>query len=960
MKNLKKKTNYLVLLVLFLGFLSIQNIINVNLKYTKDSFREEKNDLRKIKNGFIQVSPINIRPSSTYDWDDAASESWCTGNGTKDNPYIIEGIGINGQNSSSCLEIEYSDVFFIIQNCSFYNSSTDSFAGGIRLFETSNGIIRENNCSFNNRNGICLYESDNNIIEKNIARNNSQFGIKLRLSHNNTVKNNTNLKFNEYGGIDLYGGQENNLTHNIIRLNDVYGIRIYTNSKYNIIRNNTINANGMYGIFSFNGDNNTFIQNEIYNNSLTNFGAGFYIMYSDNNIFMYNNVSHNKYSGTYLTGSQNSRFISNRIFNNSRRGIFINNNANETIFVKNTIENNGYGGIELYDGHNVKINENKLNHNSLGSGSWPGIRLWNSNNSVIWNNTIQDNKHNALNIIGGSRNQIYNNNISNNDAGGIYFYCSNTFPNSNNNLIYNNRIMNNSFGIELKNPSGICQLNNVSYNYIYNNSVGIELDDDCNNNSIHNNEILITNFRSIYIDNSEYNLIYDNFVFDGLDGIYLVNCNFSKIYNNTILNHTSYALGISGDSRNNTYYLNYVKNNDHGVKIFSSGYNNNFTKNYFINNTINADDDSGLNYWNNSDIGNFWDDYPGVDDSPIDGIGDTPYSSNGVIDYLPIWDDDAPRILINLPINNSRYPNESPEFNIEVNEIYLDTMWYIVDNGLNNITFDSNGTIDQSSWNTIWGSLDDGEQIELSFYANDTFGHIGKNSTILLKDDFPILNIISPINNTRTGRTTPQYEIEIDDFSLYNSWYTLDLGLNNITFSNNGTFDQNAWETLWDSKDDCETILIRFYANDTFGQIAMEEISLIKDGFPIINLIFPTNGTQIERETFSFNIEVNDYLINNMWYTINGGATKYPFLSNETISSDILTVWDSKADGESITIEFFANDSLGQVSTQTVYVVKNVPETPSGGGIPGYDLPMIVLAALSVISILYIHQKRKK
>ena len=50
---------------------------------------------------------------------------------------------------------------------------------------------------------------------------------------------------------------------------------------------------------------------------------------------------------------------------------------------------------------------------------------------------------------------------------------------------------------------------------------------------------------------------------------------------------------------------------------------------------------TGSNNWNNSLIGNYWDDYRGVDQND-DGIGDTPYSINGTansFDYLPIWDD---------------------------------------------------------------------------------------------------------------------------------------------------------------------------------------------------------------------------------------------------------------------------------------------------------------------------------
>ena len=55
-------------------------------------------------------------------------------------------------------------------------------------------------------------------------------------------------------------------------------------------------------------------------------------------------------------------------------------------------------------------------------------------------------------------------------------------------------------------------------------------------------------------------------------------------------------------------------------------------------------------------------------------------------------------------------------------------------------------------------------------------------------------------------------------------WYTIDGGLNNYTFTDNGTINQAAWDALPEG-----SVTIRFYAVDIIGNIEFEEITVIKD-----------------------------------------------------------------------------------------------------------------------------------
>lgn len=55
-------------------------------------------------------------------------------------------------------------------------------------------------------------------------------------------------------------------------------------------------------------------------------------------------------------------------------------------------------------------------------------------------------------------------------------------------------------------------------------------------------------------------------------------------------------------------------------------------------------------------------------------------------------------------------------------------------------------------------------------------------------------------------------------------WYTLDGGLNNFTFTENGTIDQNAWNLL-----SYGPVNIQFYVIDKLGRLGFAEVIIIKE-----------------------------------------------------------------------------------------------------------------------------------
>jgi hypothetical protein len=104
----------------------------------------------------------------------------------------------------------------------------------------------------------------------------------------------------------------------------------------------------------------------------------------------------------------------------------------------------------------------------------------------------------------------------------------------------------------------------------------------------------------------------------------------------------------------------------------------------------------------------------------------------------------------------------------------------------------------------------------------------------------PEMTIILPTNNSVYNLDAPNFKVVINERSLHKMWYTLDGGLNNYTFSTNGTINQLAWDSL-----PYASVNLQFYAMDKTGKMGSAEVIIIKElqkteeipGFNLIILI---------------------------------------------------------------------------------------------------------------------------
>ena len=409
-------------------------------------------------------------------------------------------------------------------------------------------------------------------------------------------------------------------------------------------------------------------------------------------------------------------------------------------------------------------------YNSSSGKVYGGISLEDANNSRILNNNCSFNNGHGIRVYFSYNNTFFGNTASNNSENGIYIETAQ------NNTFSGNTLINNTAGAGI---GGYTFYNNIiSENTINNNGHGIFLG-ECTNNTVSRNIAINENMLGIYLHKSENNSIYGNTVnYNTMYGIVLEYSNFTLVYNNS-----------------------------------------------FSGNVINAIDNSFYNDWNNSAIGNYWDDYDGKDIDG-DGIGETPYAiggSAGTFDYLPIssLDDVKPIITINWPSSGDFYGILAPSFNINVEEYHLDTTWYTIDGGLTNITFSGNDTINQVLWDNLAGET----TVTIRFYANDTTGNIGFAEVTVIKDIIsPQIEIYEPTLNEEFKSTPPNFNISIDESYLESTWYTIDGGVTNITFTGLiGSIEQNVWDTA-----PIGTVTLRFYARDLAGNEAFEEVTITK------------------------------------------------------------------------------------------------------------------------------------
>ncbi|MEM3444912.1 MAG: NosD domain-containing protein, partial [Thermoplasmata archaeon] len=614
-------------------------------------------DFKIIRIGDVSASPNIIHINGNSDFETQAQTHGWTGNGTRENPYIIENYVIDAHGNYYGIFIENTDVWFVIRNCHIYNatsSGTIPYGAGIGLRNVSNGTVKNNICH-NSRYGILLIQGcRNNIIHGNTLYANL-WGVNL-----------------ESDPLPIINNVNTTITCNIIQEN-YYGIFLHC-AIDNIIASNWICNNTDYGVYVNKGEFNTANGNKIHpNNFIGNKGVS---KGAEDRSQGYDNSGANYWydntvqEGNYWSnwdgngwGSSNAYPIDGGTASDwyplPRAGfhqpIHITGNAEFTLANGVTGGSGTQDDPYIIEGWDIDANggsyciwidnttayfviRNCRVYNATHSGSAPyraGIALDNVTHGTLENNNASGNYDGVL-LVSSSNNNITNNKVFGNYFG-IYLYSS-----SNNNITNNNASGNIHEGIYL----GESTNNIVTNNNVSSNSHGISLFYSSSNNNITNNNASSNSDTGICLVSSSNNNIINNTATGNIhEGIYLDSSSNNNITNNNASGNSDTGIMLVSSSNNNITY-NWICNNaNYGVYITGGSTGNHIHHNYFIANNgagkglsgnCQAYDSVGGNYWYDNTVqeGNYWSNWDGngwgsSNAYPIDG-------GAGASDWYPL------------------------------------------------------------------------------------------------------------------------------------------------------------------------------------------------------------------------------------------------------------------------------------------------------------------------------------
>ena len=381
-----------------------------------------------------------------FNWSRTAQENeWCYGSGTWSDPYIIENVTIDGVYNGNCLEVRNSNKSFIIRNCITLHSGGVGLDAGIKLDNTSNGLIF--NCkSIDNLNQALLVNECQNISITNTRVNNNTYGIRFRYTNNSAISNCVSTD-NEQQGISIIHSYNNLVSRNNIENTDDLAIFLYF-CQNNTITENTI-INNQFGIYIWDANKNFIYRNYLSKNDFPQADEG------TSNFNHWNNSFIGNYWEDYIGTDSNSDGI-------GESPVFI--NAFSTDY-------HPIYGDPFHYGESIHIDGLGL---VARNWFWASTRAWCYGSGTESDPYIIENLF--MNGFGDGPCLL----IENSDVYFKVYNCS----------LFNSGGEQYDAGIKLSNVEhGILLGNNCSYNF----GAGIYIDKDCSNLTINDNILKYNN-----------------------------------------------------------------------------------------------------------------------------------------------------------------------------------------------------------------------------------------------------------------------------------------------------------------------------------------------------------------------------------------------------------------------------------------------------------------------------------
>lgn len=214
----------------------------------------------------------------------------------------------------------------------------------------------------------------------------------------------------------------------------------------------------------------------------------------------------------------------------------------------------------------------------------------------------------------------------------------------------------------------------------------------------------------------------------------------------------------------------------------------------------------------------------------------------------------------------------------------------------------------------------------------------------------PIINITNPIPDEYFGSLAPDFQITINEVNLNTTWYTIDNGITNITFSGlTGSINQTEWNKKGDIM-----VTIRFYANDSWGFEGYSEVNIYKDTTtPVSSIDFaPYSGINEVIKSTIFTIIADDGL--------GSGVSIIQYKINDSSWFTYTEPFDLSAyDYGDYLITFRAIDNVDNIETENTELVTLIKEPSEPPVIYGYEL-WILVGIISIASIAIIYKEIQK
>ena len=388
------------------------------------------------------------------------------GNGTEEDPYIIENQEFHLENWKTLKIITDTDDYYIIRNCQFIAT----IHSRVRIFNSTNSIVE--NCEFT-KSALSVHSSRNSIVRGCTFRDVDWIGtsgLSIYYSVNCTVIDNT--VYGCFTGIQVTVSNDTFVSHNII-YDNIYGIEFFfaagtifqDNQLYNdelhIRLDGITTSQRSFYWYQYIGAklvcNGNYVNNkplvfyqDLTSGSIDASDYGQLILQNCSNIAVRNGLLSNITYGMQFLFCSEILIRDVVVTNYSRTGIDI-FHTNSSSIVNCSISGEDWWGLRAQYCWNITV------EGSYFEGNLMGLYLGFCNNCTISNNTATGNDK-GLYLSNSHNSTFIGNSLLQNDAG-IFFYDSCQ------NLVVNNSILyNTQYGIYLD--------RNSQYNRFFGNSIG--------------------------------------------------------------------------------------------------------------------------------------------------------------------------------------------------------------------------------------------------------------------------------------------------------------------------------------------------------------------------------------------------------------------------------------------------------------------------------------------------------